>query len=49
MEDTLHLRKGELTPGNRPLVARAVRLARDLDRPVASVAEAEALLALPPR
>jgi 3-keto-5-aminohexanoate cleavage enzyme len=49
MEDTLHLRKGELTPGNRPLVARAVQLARDLDRPVASVAEAEALLALPPR
>ncbi len=48
LEDTLHLRKGELAAGNRPLVERAVRLARDLDRPVASVAEAEALLALPP-
>jgi uncharacterized protein (DUF849 family) len=48
LEDTLHLRKGELAPGNRPLVERAVRLARDLDRPVAPVAEAEALLALPP-
>jgi uncharacterized protein (DUF849 family) len=47
MEDTLYLRKGELTPGNLPLVLRAVRLAEDLDRPVASVAETEALLALP--
>jgi uncharacterized protein (DUF849 family) len=48
LEDTLHLRKGELAPGNRPLVERAVRLARDLDRPVASVADTEALLSLPP-
>jgi 3-keto-5-aminohexanoate cleavage enzyme len=48
LEDTLHLRKGELAPGNRPLVERAAALARDLDRPVASVAEAEALLSLPP-
>jgi 3-keto-5-aminohexanoate cleavage enzyme len=47
MEDTLHLRKGELTRGNRPLVARAARIARNLDRTVASVAETEALLALP--
>jgi 3-keto-5-aminohexanoate cleavage enzyme len=47
MEDTLHLRKGELTPGNLPLVARAAQLARDLDRGVASVAEAEDLLRLP--
>ena len=46
LEDTLHLRKGELAPGNRPLVERAVRLARDLDRPAATVAEAESLLAL---
>jgi 3-keto-5-aminohexanoate cleavage enzyme len=47
MEDTLHLRKGELTPGNQPLVARAAQLARDLDRAVASVAETEDLLRLP--
>jgi uncharacterized protein (DUF849 family) len=47
MEDTLYLRKGELTPGNLPLVQRAAALAEDLDRPVASVAETEALLALP--
>jgi len=49
LEDTLHLRKGELAQGNRPLVARAVQLARDLDLSVASVSEAEALLSLPPR
>lgn len=49
MEDTLHLRKGERTDGNGPLVARAVRLARDLDRPVASVAETETLLGLATR
>jgi 3-keto-5-aminohexanoate cleavage enzyme len=48
LEDTLYLRKGELATGNRPLVERAVRLARDLDRPIASVAETEALLSLPP-
>jgi uncharacterized protein (DUF849 family) len=48
MEDTLYLRKGELAPGNRPLVERAVQLARDLDRTVASAAEAEVLLGLPP-
>jgi uncharacterized protein (DUF849 family) len=48
LEDTLHLRKGDLAPGNRPLVERAVRLAADLDRTVASVAETESLLALPP-
>ena len=41
LEDTLHLQEGELTPGNRPLVERAVMLARDLDLPIAGVAEAE--------
>ncbi len=48
LEDTLYLRKGELAPGNQPLVERAVRLARDLDRQPATVAEAESLLGLPP-
>jgi 3-keto-5-aminohexanoate cleavage enzyme len=47
LEDTLYVRKGELAPGNQPLVARAAQLARDLDRDVASVAEAEAQLRLP--
>jgi 3-keto-5-aminohexanoate cleavage enzyme len=49
LEDTLYLRKGELSAGNRPLVERAVRLASALDRPVASVEEATDLLHLQPR
>jgi 3-keto-5-aminohexanoate cleavage enzyme len=49
MEDTLHLRKGELTQGNGPLVSRAVELAHSLDRSIASVDEAEKLLGLSPR
>lgn len=46
MEDTLHLRKGELTTGNDPLVARAVRLAQALDLPIASVEETGHILHL---
>ncbi|MBU6243957.1 MAG: 3-keto-5-aminohexanoate cleavage protein [Actinomycetales bacterium] len=49
MEDTLNLRKGELAPGNTPLVRRAADLARALDLPIASVEEAERLLKLPAR
>lgn len=49
LEDTLHLRKGELSPGNLPLVRRAVQLVRDLDLPVASVDQTVALLKLPAR
>jgi len=48
LEDALYLRKGELSPGNLPLVQRAVNLAAALDRPTASVAETTALLRLPP-
>ncbi|MEU9823287.1 3-keto-5-aminohexanoate cleavage protein [Pseudonocardia alni] len=48
LEDTLYLRKGELSPGSLPLVRRAVDLARALDRPVAGVAETEAILGLVP-
>lgn len=40
LEDTLHLGKGELSPGNTPLVARAVKLAADLNLPVADAAQA---------
>jgi 3-keto-5-aminohexanoate cleavage enzyme len=47
LEDTLHVRKGELAPGNEPLVSRTVQLARDLDRTIASVEETESLLGLP--
>jgi uncharacterized protein (DUF849 family) len=47
LEDTLYLRKGQLSDGNLPLVERTVSLAQALDRRVASVEEAEALLRLP--
>jgi uncharacterized protein (DUF849 family) len=47
LEDALYLRKGELSPGNLPLVQRAVNLAAALDRPTASVEETAALLRLP--
>jgi 3-keto-5-aminohexanoate cleavage enzyme len=49
LEDTLYLRKGEQSPGNLPLVQRAVALAAAVDRPAASVDETTALLHLPPR
>ena len=41
MDDTPHPRKGELTAGHRPLVRRAVMLARDLDLPSAGMADKE--------
>jgi uncharacterized protein (DUF849 family) len=47
LEDTLYLRKGQLSDGNLPLVERTVSLAQALDRPVASVGETAALLRLP--
>ena len=47
MEDTLYLRKGEMTQGNTPLVARTAQLIRDLDLSVASVDETVSLLGLP--
>lgn len=47
LEDTLHLRKDELAPGNLPLVDRTVALARDLDLAAAGVEETERLLGLP--
>jgi 3-keto-5-aminohexanoate cleavage enzyme len=46
LEDTLFLRRGELSPGNGPLVRRAVGLARSLDLAVASVDEAASQLGL---
>ena len=47
LEDALYLRKGELSPGNLPLVERTIALARDLDLSIASVGETEQLLDLP--
>lgn len=49
LEDTLFLRKGELSEGNVPLVERAAGMARAFDHTLASVAETETLLNLPSR
>jgi 3-keto-5-aminohexanoate cleavage enzyme len=49
LEDALYLRKGELSPGNLPLVRRAVQLARDLDLSIAGPEQTEKLLNLPRR
>lgn len=46
LEDNIYYRRGELTPGNAPLVARAARLANELGRPPASPAEARRILHL---
>ena len=46
IEDNIYYRKGELAQSNAQLVARAVRLADELLRPVASVREARAILGL---
>jgi uncharacterized protein (DUF849 family) len=46
LEDTLYLRKGVLAD-NASLVARLVQVAKVLDRPIATPAEAERLLQLP--
>jgi 3-keto-5-aminohexanoate cleavage enzyme len=43
-EDNIYFRKGELAKSNADLVARVARIARELDRPVASVAQARAQL-----
>ncbi|MCE0762361.1 3-keto-5-aminohexanoate cleavage protein [Pseudonocardia kujensis] len=48
LEDTLYLRKGELSPGSLPLVERTVALARALDLPIAGVEETSDLLRLTP-
>jgi uncharacterized protein (DUF849 family) len=47
MEDTVHIEKGVLTPDNATLVAKAVRIIRELDGKVATPAEARSLLGLP--
>jgi 3-keto-5-aminohexanoate cleavage enzyme len=41
LEDTLHLRKGELAPSNAALIRRLANVCETLERPVATVAEAE--------
>lgn len=46
MEDNVHYRKGELADSNARFVERAVRLARELGRDVATPAEARRILGL---
>ena len=46
LEDTLYLRRGELSKGSTPLVERAVRLAADLDMSLATVDETARQLCL---
>jgi 3-keto-5-aminohexanoate cleavage enzyme len=46
LEDNIYYRKGELATSNAQLVARVVRLAAEVDRPVAGPAEARHLLGL---
>ena len=46
LEDGLYLRKGELSPGNLPLVQRTIRLVADLDETVATVDETVDILNL---
>ncbi|RMH41996.1 MAG: hypothetical protein D6689_09560 [Deltaproteobacteria bacterium] len=46
LEDNIYLDKGVLAEGSAPLVDRAVRMARDVGRPIASPAEARRLLGI---
>ena len=46
LEDNIYYRRGELATGNAQLVERAVRLAGELERPVATPAQARELLGL---
>ncbi len=49
LEDNLYYRKGELAESNAQLVARVVRLARELGREVATPDEAREILGLVPK
>ena len=46
IEDNIYYRKGELTKSNAQLVDRVVRIAKELDRPVATVKQTKAILGL---
>lgn len=48
-EDNVYLRKGQLAASNAELVADIVGLVTDLGRKVATIAEARAILGVPPR
>jgi 3-keto-5-aminohexanoate cleavage enzyme len=46
LEDNIYYRKGELSEGSAPLVARIARIAKEMDRPLASVQQAREILHL---
>ena len=46
MEDNLHYRRGELAKSSGQLVERVVRIANELNRPVATIAQAREMLGL---
>jgi 3-keto-5-aminohexanoate cleavage enzyme len=46
-EDNIYYRKGELATSNAQLVERVVRIARELDRPIATPDEARRVLGIP--
>jgi len=45
-EDNIYYRKGQLAHSNAELVSRVVRIAQELDRPVATPAQAREILQL---
>lgn len=49
LEDNIYYKKGQLAESNAQLVARVVRLANELDRPIATPAQARKILGLPVR
>jgi 3-keto-5-aminohexanoate cleavage enzyme len=48
-EDNIYLSRGVQARSNAEMVEKAVRIARELDREIASPEEARAILKLPPR
>jgi 3-keto-5-aminohexanoate cleavage enzyme len=48
LEDNIYYHKGQLAESNAQLVARLVRIAGELGRPIATPAQARAMLGLPP-
>lgn len=47
LEDNIYYRRGELAKSNAQLVERIVRIAKELDRPIATPAQAREILGLP--
>ncbi len=45
-EDNIYYRKGELAKSNAQLIKRVVRIAKELDRPIATVAQSRKILGL---